>query len=94
MPKIPSKRRSVAANSTPYAHHVSASAAKPTRTSNNIFKMNTNIGQHVLKNPGVAQAIVDKADLKQSDVNPPRLDYQLQVNLNHWTGLIFQVFFR
>ncbi|KAL8927401.1 MAG: hypothetical protein Q9172_001399, partial [Xanthocarpia lactea] len=30
--------------------------------------MNTNIGQHVLKNPGVAQAIVDKADLKQSDV--------------------------
>lgn len=31
--------------------------------------MNTEIGQHVLKNPGVAQAIVDKADLKQSDVN-------------------------
>ncbi|MCJ1310818.1 Dimethyladenosine transferase [Agyrium rufum] len=30
--------------------------------------MNTNIGQHVLKNPGVAQAIVDKADLKQSDI--------------------------
>ncbi|RMD41215.1 hypothetical protein DV735_g3903, partial [Chaetothyriales sp. CBS 134920] len=29
--------------------------------------MNTDIGQHVLKNPGVAQAIVDKADLKQSD---------------------------
>lgn len=34
----------------------------------NIFKMNTDIGQHILKNPGVAQAIVDKADLKQSDV--------------------------
>lgn len=30
--------------------------------------MNTSIGQHVLKNPGVAQAIVDKADLKQSDI--------------------------
>lgn len=30
--------------------------------------MNTDIGQHVLKNPGVAQAIVDKADLKQSDI--------------------------
>ncbi len=29
--------------------------------------MNTDIGQHVLKNPGVAQAIVDKAGLKQSD---------------------------
>lgn len=35
--------------------------------SNAIFKMNTDLGQHVLKNPGVAQAIVDKADLKQSD---------------------------
>lgn len=30
--------------------------------------MNTDIGQHVLKNPGVAQAIIDKAGLKQSDV--------------------------
>lgn len=30
--------------------------------------MNTDIGQHVLRNPGVAQAIVDKADLKQSDI--------------------------
>ena len=36
--------------------------------SNAIFKMKTDIGQHVLKNPGVAQAIVDKADLKQSDI--------------------------
>ncbi|KAF2228046.1 S-adenosyl-L-methionine-dependent methyltransferase [Elsinoe ampelina] len=35
---------------------------------NPIFKMNTDIGQHILKNPGVAQAIVDKADLKQSDI--------------------------
>lgn len=33
--------------------------------------MNTDLGQHVLKNPGVAQAIVDKADLKQSDVSVP-----------------------
>lgn len=30
--------------------------------------MNTDLGQHVLKNPGVARAIVDKADLKQSDI--------------------------
>ncbi len=30
--------------------------------------MNTDIGQHVLKNPGVAQAIIDKAGLKQSDI--------------------------
>ena len=33
-----------------------------------MFQMNTEIGQHVLKNPGVSQAIVDKAELKQSDV--------------------------
>lgn len=31
--------------------------------------MNTELGQHVLKNPGISQNIVDKADLKQSDVN-------------------------
>lgn len=35
---------------------------------NHVFKMKTDLGQHVLKNPGVAQAIVDKADLKQSDI--------------------------
>jgi 18S rRNA (adenine1779-N6/adenine1780-N6)-dimethyltransferase len=37
-------------------------------TTNAIFKMNTDIGQHVLKNPGIAEAIVNKADLKQSDI--------------------------
>ncbi|KAK6433710.1 Dimethyladenosine transferase [Oleoguttula sp. CCFEE 5521] len=54
--------------SNPY---VGAAARKPAKTggsNNNIFKMNTDIGQHILKNPGVAQAIVDKADLKQSDI--------------------------
>ncbi|KAI5788282.1 dimethyladenosine transferase [Geopyxis carbonaria] len=35
---------------------------------NKVFKMNTDLGQHILKNPGVAQAIVDKAGLKQSDI--------------------------
>jgi SAM-dependent methyltransferase len=29
--------------------------------------MNTDLGQHILKNPGVASAIVEKANLKQSD---------------------------
>lgn len=48
----------------PYA----GAAARKGKMSNNIFKMNTDIGQHILKNPGVAQAIVDKADLKQSDI--------------------------
>ncbi|KIX03921.1 dimethyladenosine transferase [Rhinocladiella mackenziei CBS 650.93] len=61
MPKQHPKKRSGAASSSPYSK--SATVA-----SNAIFKMNTDIGQHVLKNPGVAQAIVDKADLKQSDV--------------------------
>lgn len=62
MGKAPGKKRSRAAHSSPYG-----SSAKNS-TSNAIFKMKTDIGQHVLKNPGVAQAIVDKADLKQSDV--------------------------
>lgn len=60
MPKSAPKKRNGGAQSAPYA-------AKPA-AGNNVFKMNTDLGQHVLKNPGVAQAIVDKADLKQSDV--------------------------
>ena len=61
MPKITKQKRNGASQRKPYAN------PQP-KASNKIFKMNTNIGQHVLKNPGVAQAIVDKADLKQSDV--------------------------
>lgn len=34
---------------------------------NNVFKFNTNVGQHILKNPGVSDAIVDKAYLKPTD---------------------------
>ncbi|GAB1725154.1 hypothetical protein NU195Hw_g6874t1 [Hortaea werneckii] len=44
------------------------SSGSSSKAAHNIFKMNTDIGQHILKNPGVAQAIVDKADLKQSDI--------------------------
>ncbi|KAL9614816.1 MAG: hypothetical protein Q9167_000726 [Letrouitia subvulpina] len=62
MPKFASKRRNNASQSNPYGY-----TAPKTKGSNAIFKMNTDIGQHVLINPGVAQAIVDKADLKQSD---------------------------
>ena len=64
MPKLASKKRNGAAQNSPYGH-----APTKSKTTNSIFKMNTEIGQHVLKNPGVAQAIVDKADLKQSDVS-------------------------
>ncbi|KIV83426.1 dimethyladenosine transferase [Exophiala sideris] len=67
MPKLHQKKRpggaGAGASSSPYSKPSSSAAA-----SNAIFKMNTDIGQHVLKNPGVAQAIVDKADLKQSDI--------------------------
>lgn len=63
MPKFQTAKRNDAAQSSPYNH-----APAKTKAANNVFKMNTDMGQHVLKNPGVAQAIVDKADLKQSDV--------------------------
>ena len=63
MPKFQSKKRNGTAQTSPYSQ-----AAAKTKAANNVFKMNTDMGQHVLKNPGVAQAIVDKADLKQSDV--------------------------
>jgi 18S rRNA (adenine1779-N6/adenine1780-N6)-dimethyltransferase len=54
------KRNSAASNSTPYS--------KAQTATNNVFKFNTNVGQHILKNPGVAEAIVAKANLKPSDV--------------------------
>ncbi|MCJ1395150.1 Dimethyladenosine transferase [Xylographa bjoerkii] len=63
MPKLQSKKRNGAASSSPYGQ-----PATKAKAANNIFKMNTDLGQHVLKNPGVAQKIVDKADLKQSDI--------------------------
>jgi len=53
------KRNSAASSSSPYSNAHS--------TTNNVFK-NTNIGQHILKNPGVAEAIVAKAYLKPTDV--------------------------
>ncbi|EDO15295.1 hypothetical protein Kpol_449p12 [Vanderwaltozyma polyspora DSM 70294] len=35
---------------------------------NTVFKFNTDLGQHILKNPLVAQGIVDKANIKPSDI--------------------------
>lgn len=35
---------------------------------NSVFKFNTDLGQHILKNPLVAQGIVDKAGIKPSDI--------------------------
>lgn len=53
------KRNSAASAGTPYA--------KAEKATNNVFKFDTNKGQHILKNPGVAEAIVQKANLKPSD---------------------------
>lgn len=64
MPKSARKNSNGVSKTDPYT----GAAARKSKGANNIFKMNTDIGQHILKNPGVAQAIVDKADLKQSDI--------------------------
>lgn len=56
------------ASKAPYAKPSSAAKEAASKAVNNVFKMNTDLGQHILKNPGVAQAIVDKAGLKQSDI--------------------------
>lgn len=74
MPQVPRGKRNGAVKSSPYNH-----AAKSSST-HNIFKMKTDIGQHVLKNPGIAQAIVDKADLKQSDVTLSLSDITLDLS--------------
>jgi 18S rRNA (adenine1779-N6/adenine1780-N6)-dimethyltransferase len=62
MPKDKRKRASGAGDSTPY----SKPSAKQ-QAAHSIFKMDKDLGQHLLKNPGVAAAIVQKAHLKQSD---------------------------
>ena len=63
MPKTPSKKKNNHSSAPkPYAAKPAGAAAQ-----NAIFKMNTDLGQHVLKNPGIASAIVEKTGLKQSD---------------------------
>ena len=62
MPKDKRKRTNGADDGSPYSKpSAKASAA------HSIFKMDKDLGQHILKNPGVATAIVQKAHLKQSD---------------------------
>lgn len=45
MPKVKQKKR----------NNAHADAAAKTMAAHSIFKMNTDIGQHVLKNPGIAE---------------------------------------
>ncbi|KAG6038121.1 hypothetical protein E4U19_001043 [Claviceps sp. Clav32 group G5] len=62
----PSKRNG--ASNTPYERPSNGPGGGSSAASkNNVFKFNTNFGQHILKNPGVSDAIVEKAYLKPTD---------------------------
>ncbi|CAI8494180.1 hypothetical protein ACO0OL_004049 [Hanseniaspora opuntiae] len=59
-----------ARNTKKYINNTASSGSKTTTSNTNgntVFKFNTDLGQHILKNPLIAQAIVDKAELKTSD---------------------------
>lgn len=56
MPKAVKQKRAAAA-SGPYD-----------RKSTNIFRFDKDFGQHILKNPGISDTIVEKAFLKPTDV--------------------------
>lgn len=62
MAKAPNKKFSSAPNPT------GAPTVSADKHLNSVFKFNTNLGQHILKNPLVAQGIVDKAHIKPSDI--------------------------
>ncbi|KAF2671128.1 rRNA adenine dimethylase [Microthyrium microscopicum] len=64
MPKANPRRSNGSSRDTPYS--ASTPKSRP-KGANNIFKMNTDLGQHILKNPSIADSIVNKADIKQSD---------------------------
>lgn len=55
------------ASGTPYERPSGAAGGGSSSSKNNVFKFNTSFGQHILKNPGVSDAIVDKAYLKPTD---------------------------
>ena len=67
MAKTKHAKRS-SASGTPYERPNGGPGASGAASKNNVFKFNTNFGQHILKNPGVSDAIVEKAYLKPTDV--------------------------
>ncbi|KAJ0119213.1 dimethyladenosine transferase [Diaporthe amygdali] len=68
MGKASTKRKGASSSSsTPYERPSKKSAGAAASSKNNVFKFNTNVGQHILKNPGIADAIVEKANLKPTD---------------------------
>lgn len=69
MAKVKHAKRS-SASGTPYdrpGQSNGSGGGKDKSAKNNVFKFNTNFGQHILKNPGVSDAIVEKAYLKPTD---------------------------
>lgn len=68
MAKVKTPKRNGASN-TPYDRSGNGGSNSNSNSSakNNVFKFNTSFGQHILKNPGVSDAIVDKAYLKPTD---------------------------
>jgi hypothetical protein len=63
MPKAAKQKRG-GASSGPYDRK----ASKSNSSNTNIFRFDKDFGQHILKNPGISDAIVDKAYLKPTDV--------------------------
>ncbi|KAI8624469.1 rRNA adenine dimethylase [Xylariaceae sp. FL1651] len=57
------KNGSGSGSATPYER-----PAKKNTGANNVFKFTKDLGQHILRNPGIAEAIVQKAYLKSTDV--------------------------
>ncbi|KAH6627184.1 S-adenosyl-L-methionine-dependent methyltransferase [Chaetomium sp. MPI-SDFR-AT-0129] len=64
MPKAAKQKRG-GASSGPYDRKA---PAKSSSANTNIFRFDKDFGQHILKNPGISDAIVDKAFLKPTDV--------------------------
>ncbi|KAK0720922.1 S-adenosyl-L-methionine-dependent methyltransferase [Lasiosphaeris hirsuta] len=67
MGKIKTPRRGGASSSGPYDRKQTSKPAAAANNSN-IFKFDKDFGQHILKNPGISDAIVEKAYLKPTDV--------------------------
>lgn len=65
MPKA-AKPAKKSGGGNPYDRKGGNGGGKATNT--NIFKFDKDYGQHILKNPGISDAIVDKAFLKPTDV--------------------------
>lgn len=53
--------------SASYKQKYQAKESSPVQHGNSVFKFNTGLGQHILKNPMIAQGIVDKAEIRPSD---------------------------